>query len=191
MIFLRSLWHFIRWERSIFSFFAHFLPSAQVSKKVSSCDAWKLSNGKIFPNMFDILDERIYSYQLQGPAQAAKGGADMWLDKSCSALYSSTRSWSDPDHPRDQQNSAMLTFLSRRHWMTWETVSKHWSAEECGFLSGSTTPPPRLTPSRSNSSTMALEHSSTIFLCCLKGEIYQMIHSEIKIWITRIIVLGN
>ena len=105
----------------------------------------------------------------QGPAMAAKGGADMWLDKSCSALYSSTRSWSDPDHPHDQQDSAMLTFLSLRHWMTWETVSKHWSAEECGFLSGSTTPPPRLTPSRSNSSTMALEHSSTIFLCCLVG----------------------
>ena len=29
--------------------------------------------------------------------------------------------------------------------------------------------PPQLTPSRSNSSTMALEHSSTIFLCCLVG----------------------
>ena len=139
MIFLGNVWHFIRWERSFFIFFAHFLLNAQVSKKASSCDAWKLSNWKIFPNMFDILDERIHSYQLQGPGMAAKGGADMWLDKSCSALYSSTGSWSDPDHPHDQQDSAMLTFLSRRHWMTWETVSKHWSAEECGFLSGSTT----------------------------------------------------
>ena len=60
-----------------FLFFAHFLQNAQDSKKASSCAAWKLSNEKIFPNMFDILDERIYSYQLQGPAQAAKGGADM------------------------------------------------------------------------------------------------------------------
>ena len=60
-----------------FLFFAHFLQNAPVSKKASSCDAWKLSDGKIFPNMFDILDERIHSYQLQGPAMAAKGGADM------------------------------------------------------------------------------------------------------------------
>ena len=60
-----------------FSFFCSLPSECPGPKKASSCDAWKLSDGKIFPNMFDILDERIHSYQLQGPGMAAKGGADM------------------------------------------------------------------------------------------------------------------
>ena len=166
MIFLGNVWHFIRWERSFFIFFAHFLLNAQVSKKASSCDAWKLSNWKIFPNMFDILDERIHSYQLNK--------VRLWLPRE-ELICDWIKAAQPYIHQQDPDLIPTTPTISRTQqcWPSWvEGIG--WRGRPLANIgrqrnAASCLAPPQLTPSRSNSSTMALEHSSTIFLCCLVG----------------------